>query len=207
MAGLGDKLYITEANHGAVNRVNLDGTVTRIVDIASLLGHITPTAIAAGPVGNLYVGNIGQFPYLDGTSKVFQITPTGDVSVFADNLTAVLGLAFDPTGRLYVLETYTGNVPQPPFFNPASGRILRHDGGGWKTVVSGLTNATAMTFGPDNHLYVSHKGNGFGTNAGQGEILEIDVGLHTSANGLPAASMYGTSSPQIHWRHPPGTAS
>jgi glucose/arabinose dehydrogenase len=177
MAALGDKLYVTEANHGAINRVNLDGTVTRLVDLLPLVGHITPTAITAGPDGNLYVGNIGQFPYLDGTAKVFQITPAGNLSVYADGLTAVVGLQFDSAGRLYVLETFTGNVPYPPFLNPGSGQILRQTDAGWETVVSGLMNPTAMTFGPDHHLYVSNKGHGFGTNAGQGEILEIDVGL------------------------------
>jgi hypothetical protein len=187
MAALGNSLYVTEANHGAVNRVDLDGSVTRVWNLVPTLGHITPTAITAGPDGNLYVGNISPFPYLDGTAKVFQLTPDGHVSVFADNLTAVLGLQFDTQGRLYVLETFTGNVPHPPFLNPGSGRILRQTtGGGWETIVSGLTNPTAMTFGPDQHLYVSHKGHGFGVTAGKGEILEIDVGLDSGPPGNSA---------------------
>ena len=66
--------YVTEANHGAINRVDLDGTVTRVVDLLPLVGHVTPTAITAGPDGNLYVGNIGQFPYLDGTAKVSNVS-------------------------------------------------------------------------------------------------------------------------------------
>jgi hypothetical protein len=173
MTALGGKLFVTEANHGAVNRVNLDGTVTRLVDVAALVGHITPTAIAAGPDGNIYMGVIGEFPYLDGTAAVFQITPNGDMSVLDNNMTAVVDLEFDSQGTLYALETFTGNVPFPPFFNPNSGRIRRLSETGWETVVSGLTNPTAMTFGPNGALYVSHKGHGFGTAAGQGEILKI----------------------------------
>jgi len=40
-------------------------------------------------------------------------------------------------------------------------------------IAEGLTFPTAMTFGPDGALYVSHKG--FGFPAGQGEILLITV--------------------------------
>jgi hypothetical protein len=40
-------------------------------------------------------------------------------------------------------------------------------------IADGLTFPTAMTFGPDGALYVSHKG--FGLPAGQGEILLITV--------------------------------
>jgi hypothetical protein len=40
-------------------------------------------------------------------------------------------------------------------------------------IASGLTFPTAMTFGPDGALYVSHKG--FAFPPGQGEILLITV--------------------------------
>src|SRR5262245_56211839 len=138
MTQMGGTLFVTEANNGAVTRVNLDGTVTRLVDVASQVGHITPTGIAAGPDGNLYLGVIGEFPYLDGGARIFQITPAGNMSVFADNMTAILDLEFDEDGRLYVLETFSGNTPFPPFFNPSSGRILRQTDSGWETVVVGL---------------------------------------------------------------------
>ena len=177
MARVGNALYVVEANHGAVDQVELDGTVTRVVDITALRGHITPTAIAAGPDGDLYVGNIDQFPYLDGTAKVFRITPDGQFRVVAENLTAVFGLAFDPHGRLYVLESVTGSVTQPPFIFPGTGRILRLSNAGQETVASGLTFPSAMTFGPDNHLYVSHKGYAAGPVGGHGEVLRVDVGL------------------------------
>lgn len=41
------------------------------------------------------------------------------------------------------------------------------------TIASNLNLPTAMTFGPDNKLYVSNWG--FGGSPGMGEILQIDV--------------------------------
>lgn len=178
MASLGGALYVVEANHDELDRVGPGGSVNRVADIAALVGgHITPTTVAAGPDGNLYVGNLSPLPYPDGTAKVYRITPGGGFSVAASGLTAVLGLAFDPLGRLYVLETSTGNTPFPPFLVPGSGRVLRLTGAGTEVVASGLTFPTGMAFGPDNRLYVSHRGYGLGPAAGLGEILRVDVGL------------------------------
>ena len=109
--------------------------------------------------------------------QVFRITPGGGVSVAASGLTAILGLDFDALGRMYVLETSTGNTPTPPFLVPGSGRVLRLTSAGREVVATGLTSPTAMAFGPDNRLYVSHRGYGLGPAAGLGEILRVDVGL------------------------------
>jgi hypothetical protein len=67
--------------------------------------------------------------------------------VFAENLTTVVGRAFDEQGRPYVLEDTTGN----PFPTPSTGRVLRHN------------------------LYVSNVG--FGPPpVGLGQVLEIRIG-------------------------------
>jgi sugar lactone lactonase YvrE len=125
-----------------------------------------PTAIAYH--GNFYVGNLNTFPVVPGSSKIYKITPSGQISVFAEGLTTVWGVAFDNRLRMYVLETST--VAGPP--TPSTGKVVRVDRPGRQTeIASGLTFPTAMTFGPDGALYVSHMG--FGFPAGQGEILRI----------------------------------
>lgn len=83
----------------------------------------------------------------------------------------VVGVAFDQQGRLYALESSTGNLPAPPFLMPGSGKVVRVTSSGLETVAEGLTFPTAMTFGPDGQLYVSNKG--FGFKEGEGEILKL----------------------------------
>jgi sugar lactone lactonase YvrE len=92
----------------------------------------------------------------------------------APGLTTVLGVAFDRQGRLYALESSTGNPAKPPFQAPGTGKVVRRTTAGiWETVAAGLTFPTAMTFGRDGKLYVSN----FGYNArpGQGQIVRISL--------------------------------
>jgi hypothetical protein len=146
--------------------------VSRVVDISASQGHIVPTAIAYHN-GKFYVGNLNTFPIVPGSSKVLKITPTGQISVFRSNLTAILGLAFDSAGRLYVLENTTGVGNQFP--TPGTGKGVRIDPSGNRTLIaSGLFLPTAMTFGPDGALYVSNVGFGPPPN-GLGHVLRITM--------------------------------
>ena len=120
---------------------------------------------------NFYVGNLDTFPIKDGSSKILKITPSGVVTTVYINLSDIVGLAFDSTGRLYVLENTTGN----PFPTPGTGMIVRVDGkNNYTTIASGLSLPTAMTFGPDGNLYVSNLG--FGPPpVGAGQVLKVVV--------------------------------
>ena len=168
MIAIGGNLYTVEPNHGELDRITPEGQISRVVDISASQGHIVPTAVSYR--GNFYVGNLNTFPVVPGSSKIYKITPSGQISVFAEGFTTVLGVAFDNRHRMYVLETST--VAGPP--TPGTGKVVRVDRPGHQTeIASGLTFPTAMTFGPDGALYVSHIG--FGFPAGQGEILRITV--------------------------------
>lgn len=174
MVALDGQLYVAESNHGALDRVSPDGTVERIIDFSATEGHIVPTAIAIGPDGALYVGNLTPLPYPNGGAVIYQVTPDGDLSLYAEGLTTVLGAVFDDHGQLYVLETSTNNPEAPPFFHPDSGRVVRlTEGGEWEVVATGLSFPTGMTFGPDGLLYVSNFG--FGYPPGAGQIVTVDV--------------------------------
>jgi secreted PhoX family phosphatase len=170
MLAVGSTLYAIEPNHGELDSIASNGTISRIADISKVEGHIVPTALAYDG-HNFYVGNLDTFPIKDGSSKILKVTPKGDITVVNIDFSDIVGLAFDSKGRLYVLENTTGN----PFPTPGTGTILRIDGKQNYTVIaSGLTLPTAMTFGPDGNLYVSNVG--FGPPpVGAGQILKVVV--------------------------------
>ena len=169
MITVGGNLYAVEPNHGELDKITAEGQISRVSDISASQGHIVPTAIAYR--GNFYVGNLNTFPVVPGSSKIYKITPSGNVSVFAEGLTAILGVVFDGRARMYVLETSTAAGDPTPF----TGKVIRVDPSGHQTeIASGLFFPTGMTLGPDGALYVSNVG--FGPPpAGLGEILRITV--------------------------------
>jgi sugar lactone lactonase YvrE len=173
-------LYAVNPNHQELVRISpTTGEVHRVVDFSvqypGSTNWIGPTAIALH--GNFYVGNLGPFPIVEGSCKIFKVTPSGQIKVVAEGFTTVVGVAFDQRARMYVLENTTnppGNTG-PLFPTPCTGKVVRIDPSGKKTVIaSGLFLPTAMTFGPDGALYVSNVG--FGPPpVGLGQILKITV--------------------------------
>jgi len=169
MIAVGGNLYAVEPNHGELDKITPEGEVSRVSDISATQGHVVPTAIAYR--GNFFVGNLNTFPVVPGSSKIYKITPSGNVSVFAEGLTTVLGVVFDRRDRMYVLETTTLAGNPTPF----TGKVIRVDPSRRQTeIASGLFFPTGMTLGPDGALYVSNIG--FGPPpVGLGEILRITV--------------------------------
>ena len=167
MTEVGGKLVAVDANHGEIVRLNpRNGKVERIVDFTATLGHVVPTAVAERR-GALYVSQLGTFPDVAGSQKVWRVSSRGQVTEVATGFTMVLGLSFDRCGRLYVLETSTLDG----FPTPNTGRITRLDGrGGREVIAAGLFFPTDMTIGTDGALYVSNLG--FGPPL-PGEVLRI----------------------------------
>jgi sugar lactone lactonase YvrE len=173
MVAVGQTLYAVEPNHGEIDRVRTDGTITRVADISASQGHIVPTSVAYHS-GVFYVGNLNTFPIVPGSSKVLRVTPNGSVQTYRTGFTMVTGVTFDNLGRMYVLEnTTTAGNP-----TPGKGDIVRVQDGRREVIASGLALPTAMTFGPDGALYVSNLG--FGPPAtppdGPGQVLRIRLG-------------------------------
>ena len=182
-------LYAVEPNHGEIDVIApQSGEIRRLIDISASQGHIVPSAIAYHR-GAFYVGNLRTFPIVEGSSKIYKVTLEGQISIVAEGLTTVLGVAFDPLGRMYVLENTTGN----PFPTPGTGRVLRVKASGeLEVIATGLSVPTAMTFGPDGALYVSNFGFG-APPIGLGQIVKIQLGdsswlLPTSASLVSGAS-------------------
>jgi hypothetical protein len=154
MLAVGGALYVVEPNHGSLERVGTDGSISRVADISATFGHIVPTSLSYH--GNFYVGNLNTFPVVPGSAQVMKITPSGNVKTWVSGLSTVLGNVWDGS-TLYVLESTT--VPGNP--TPFTGQVKRIDPSGAVTIIAqGLFLPTAMTLGPDGNLYVSNTGFG-----------------------------------------------
>jgi hypothetical protein len=162
-------LVAVEPNHGEVVHVDpRRGAVSRIVDISASQGHVVPSVVAARR-GALYVSGLGVFPIVPGAENIYRVSRSCAISVVANGFTTVLGLVFDHSGRLYVLES----SPAAGFPTPFTGRVVRLDRSGTRTViVNGLFLPTGMTIGPDGALYISNKGYG---PPQPGEILRVQL--------------------------------
>ena len=112
---------------GTVNRISTNGTITRVVT------GVGGSGLAIAADGNLYVA---------GWNSVFRVTPAGAVSTFATGFNGAWGLAFDPSGNLFVAE-YIGNTIDK--ITP---------GGAVSLFATGLNRPTGLAFDSLGNLYV-----------------------------------------------------
>ena len=176
MVAVGDAIYATEPNHQELDRITLDGKITRVLDMSTLF---VPPSNWQGPTGiaydgGFYIATLGTFPVRPGTQNLYRITRKGHIHTAASGLTTTLGVAFDPNGCLYALETDTvAGFPGPA--SAGSGQVVRvNEDGTLTSIATGLVFPTGMTFGPDGKLYVSNFGFGVPP-VGLGQIVRITV--------------------------------
>jgi hypothetical protein len=174
MTSFGGALYPMDSNHGELDQVKPNGSISRVSDISASVGHVVPTALAAAGSNRrrvIAIANLGSFGPTDktGDEDVFRLGPKGSVVPVVSGLEQVLGLAFR-RGNLYALEmSTTGGGP-----TPGTGALVRvRIGAPAETVASGLMFPTGMTVGRDGAFYVSDHGFGFG--AGEGRVLRITI--------------------------------
>jgi len=174
MAATEKLLYLVEANQGNLVSMRPDnGEVQRVADVsATENGHVVPTGLALLKGGEeLLVGELTPFPAVPGASNLLRYSDDGAVLGRLGGFTAVLGVATDPAGNTYILETFTCATMTPCFPSPGSGDVVRVRPNGTRDVVaSGLSFATALRRGPDGALYVANFGYG---PPGMGQILRV----------------------------------
>ena len=179
MATTEDGIFVTEPNHQEIDRISLNGTVTRLIDFSANATFLPPdnwrgpTALIAHEDA-LYFGTLGTFPVQPGTENIYKLSLDGHLSIAAQGLTTVLGLAFGDDGHLYALENDTvAGFPGPAA--AGTGKVVRIDQHGNQAVIaSGLVFPTAMTY-HQNALYVSNFGFGVPV-PGAGQIIKISLG-------------------------------
>lgn len=167
--------YVTDAGANDVLMVKPDGTISTYavfppVEVDPSLGlpfpvtDFVPTGITWGPDGALYVGGLTGFPFGEGKAMVYRLEDAnsdgnamgaGEMTVYADGLTTVTGIAFDNDGNLVVSEFYSGlpmTAPDEP------GKVVKVMPNGTQEVIAdGLITPTGITVGPDNTVYVSEE--------------------------------------------------
>jgi len=170
MVAVDHDLFAVEPNHGEIVKISHNGAISRVIDISASQGHIVPSAMTFYK-GNFYVGNLGVFPQVIGSSNIYKVTPGGQISIVTGGFDMVLGLAFDRKGRMYVLEMTSGNSAPVPF----TGKVTRVNTSGTREIIAdGLFFPTGMTLGHDGDLYVSNVG--FGPPpVGLGQVLKIEL--------------------------------
>ena len=122
-----------------------------------------PDSVTVGPDGALYVGELDGEPFDVGTSSVYRVVPGHAPRVYASGFTAIGDIAFDPWGRLLVLEIDQAGINDPALSGgglPTPGAIIRVGHHGSQTMVAstGLEFPTGMAVTPKGTVYVSNYG-------------------------------------------------
>jgi DNA-binding beta-propeller fold protein YncE len=153
---------VSESAGSFIIPVTVAGTLTG-TPFASGTSFNTPSALAADAAGNVYVANAG-----DGT--VSEVSPTGQVSLFASGFKLPMGLAFH-AGKLYVADQGADTVYEVPAANATP-----------ITVESGFNNPTGLAFDSKGNLYVAE--------LDAGTVREVQA-----AGGPPGTFASGLNSP------------
>lgn len=134
-----------------------------------------PTGLAIGPEGAYYVGELTGYPFPVGEARIWRISPSGEAETYADGFTNVIDVAFDGSGRLYVLEMLSRGLLQLDPADPATmrGTLVRIEEDGTRTTIASdrLVFPTGLAIGPDDAIYVSNQG----AAPGMGEVVRIEV--------------------------------
>jgi hypothetical protein len=178
----GDRFYIADPGGNNFYSTDLTGNVSlervfpqEIVDGVPI--ERVPTSVAIGPDGAFYIGELTGNGAPLGSARVYRITPGNEPEIFADGFTQIIGLDFDNSGNLYVLEYSVNPGASDPIGAPDAalrGALTQVSPNGTRRTLvgpgEGLIAPTGLTVGTDEKVYVSN----FGTTIGTGQVVRID---------------------------------
>lgn len=154
--GGGTRTFVADAGANTISEIMPDGTA-RVVsyipnETAPPLRDATPTCIAQGPDGMLYVATLHLVNFLmngPGQSDVWRVNPNANYptapTLWAHGLSTATSCTFDRSGNFWATEMFTGDVARIPFAHP--NQITRVGSGS-------LPFPGAIAQGPDGAMYV-----------------------------------------------------
>ncbi|WP_395342049.1 hypothetical protein PN836_020705 [Ningiella sp. W23] len=98
-------LFVTNFNKPVITKIEPDGTTSEFA-----VTDLGPSGITIDEYDNLYVSQYGSLA--GGGDTVYQITPNGEVSVYAQGglLDTSVGITMDDLGNLYVANFNNGKI-------------------------------------------------------------------------------------------------
>jgi hypothetical protein len=148
---------VADAGANAILSVIASGLVNTVAVFPSRPNRATdsvPTAVAIGPDGAYYVGELSGVPFASGVANIYRVVPGQTPQVFRSGFTTITDIDFGPDGSLYVIEHSTG----PQFF-ALPGDLLKVSPDGQRTVlVSNLNRPTSLAVDSDGSVYYTNRG-------------------------------------------------
>jgi sugar lactone lactonase YvrE len=186
------------------------------VQATSATGLSYPRATAIDGNGNLWVADeynsrVLEFktPFTSGMSASLVIGQgnftTSGLATSQNGLNYATGLAFDPSGNLWVADTFNSRILEfvPPFSNGMNASLVigqqDYTSGSSATTASGLGYPWAITFDSSGNLWVADSGNSrvleFKTPFTSGMSASLVIGQQNYTSGTSVTSASGFNGP------------